>query len=952
VTLTGSGFGTSQGSGTVWLGTTLGSVLSWSNTQVVATVNTGSSSGVAQIQQNNRSSNVFPFTVNTATITQISPNSGLPGTQVTITGSGFGATQANGMVSLGTAAAVVDSWSDGQVVATVANGSNTGNAQILQNGVWSNSIPFSIDGLQVANISPNSGSAGTVVTITGGGFGIGQGNGNVWIGNTYGVVMGWSDTQIVASVASSAVSGVVRVEQNGVWSNALAFSVPSGFGGGTQFSIVPSVISMVIGDTRSIQAIDSNGQEVTGLSWSSSNTAVITLSTDDPPILTAVGAGTATINTGSASADVTVYAGPTLPIGTKIWSNSGDGSGVTKIIPAVPSASGGADVFALQNSGVVMALRSDGTHMWSANVGVGATLIPDFQGGLVVAGTSNQRLDGQTGQPTAQLSGNPVLVHTDGTIFLDGAISGVNAATGNQKFPPIQTEQGSSWVYDGGNCGEYSPIIRQGPYSTLQPGPGIGQPIIAGDGYAYFPYIWGNTTGFTNVCDNGEPSSSLHTDFHLRILRVGTDGSSQEITIGDWSMDSAGVNGVGRSTGGIPNVAGSLITNADQGALYSWGACIANPNTGQCTPQYSLTTIAQDGTPTTVPSNLGATNSQISPYALSPVQPVLQRADNSYIGTATTSTGSSMLAFTASGQRLWSQPNYTPQIATSGGGVIATSQSGQAVTFDGIGNQTGQLPSLPTQSWSGKAYQDGALTNVASTIINLAASFWAFQGSNQSDNSTAAQQTEYPQLVSCYASDNPNPPPCPGPRQIIWNAYKALAISSPLSGAPAVLVTNASFIQTNLFTNLNGPNGSVYREPAFVSYLQQGFAPYDGTTSTAPLTVLGASSLLTNKQVKSNFLTGSGQPDPDAYASTMGGQTPLTVFFNPYNFDKSGEGVNLENMALLFHEGLHGFTNMTDVQLQNAFGCQTKSQLDSLNITDYLRQFLVIPPNPRIAPCD
>jgi hypothetical protein len=64
-----------------------------------------------------------------------------------------------------------------------------------------------------------------------------------------------------------------------------------------------------------------------------------------------------------------------------------------------------------------------------------------------------------------------------------------------------------------------------------------------------FPIHVGNPTGFENLCDNGEPSGSLHTHFHLRILRVGTDGSSKEITIGDWSMDSAGVNGVGTSTG-------------------------------------------------------------------------------------------------------------------------------------------------------------------------------------------------------------------------------------------------------------------------------------------------------------------------------------------------------------------------------------------------------------------
>ncbi|HEX8817337.1 MAG TPA: hypothetical protein VF753_17720, partial [Terriglobales bacterium] len=56
-----------------------------------------------------------------------------------------------------------------------------------------------------------------------------------------------------------------------------------------------------------------------------------------------------TITAGGASADVTVS--PTLALGTVLWSNPGDGSGVYKIVPAVPSSSGVADVFAFQNDG-------------------------------------------------------------------------------------------------------------------------------------------------------------------------------------------------------------------------------------------------------------------------------------------------------------------------------------------------------------------------------------------------------------------------------------------------------------------------------------------------------------------------------------------------------------------------------------------------------------------------
>jgi IPT/TIG domain len=113
----------------------------------------------------------MPFTVNSASILYISTNNGLPGPQVTITGSGFGATQGSGNVWLGTVPGVVNSWSDGLVVATVGGGAASGNAVILQSGVLSNIIPFTINVPYITGISPNTGSPGTVVTITGSGFG-------------------------------------------------------------------------------------------------------------------------------------------------------------------------------------------------------------------------------------------------------------------------------------------------------------------------------------------------------------------------------------------------------------------------------------------------------------------------------------------------------------------------------------------------------------------------------------------------------------------------------------------------------------------------------------------------------------------------------------------------------------------------------------------------------------
>jgi hypothetical protein len=206
-----------------------------------------------------------------------------------------------------------------------------------------------VNTLQITGISPASGLAGTAVTFSGTGFGASPGM--VWLGSTAGQVITWTDTQVVAAVAPAAISGVAWIQQNGVRSNTKGFLVPEA-GGNT---VMPSMLNMVVGDQ---QALGAGGQAVTGLTWTSSDQTVVSLSSDDPPVLTALAAGHVTITAGSGSADVTVWAGA-LPTGTVIWSNPGNGSGVTSIVPAVPSTSGVADVFAFQGDGTVQAITSD-----------------------------------------------------------------------------------------------------------------------------------------------------------------------------------------------------------------------------------------------------------------------------------------------------------------------------------------------------------------------------------------------------------------------------------------------------------------------------------------------------------------------------------------------------------------------------------------------------------------
>lgn len=78
---------------------------------------------------------------------------------------------------------------------------------------------------QINSVSPTTAHAGDQIVISGSGFGSSQGNGKVRLGSSDGVVVTWSDTKVVAAVASGSKSGSAQVLQGGVWSNAVAFTV-------------------------------------------------------------------------------------------------------------------------------------------------------------------------------------------------------------------------------------------------------------------------------------------------------------------------------------------------------------------------------------------------------------------------------------------------------------------------------------------------------------------------------------------------------------------------------------------------------------------------------------------------------------------------------------------------------------------------------------------------------
>src|SRR5258707_1209858 len=101
-------------------------------------------------------------------ITSLSVTTGAVGAVVTITGTGFGATQGSGTVSFNGTAATVTSWSATSLVTTVPTGATTGNVVVFASGVNSNGSSFTVvPASRITILSGTTGAVGAAVTVTG-----------------------------------------------------------------------------------------------------------------------------------------------------------------------------------------------------------------------------------------------------------------------------------------------------------------------------------------------------------------------------------------------------------------------------------------------------------------------------------------------------------------------------------------------------------------------------------------------------------------------------------------------------------------------------------------------------------------------------------------------------------------------------------------------------------------
>jgi hypothetical protein len=342
-------------------------------------------------------------------------------------------------------------------------------------------------------------------------------------------------------------------------------------------------------------------------------------------------------------------------------------------------------------------------------------------------------------------------------------------------------------------------------------------------------------------------------------MKVGTDGSSTDTVIKQWQTSMTKTFGRDPSdpfsytqtqSGVDPSRLGNyLITNADQGALLSWGVKLYS----YCASATELGCNAQVDSSTEFHLSNSAGGDTIIPPAVpsqgAPVEPVLQLQDGNFVGTAWGYGGSYMVKFDLSGHVLaLAGGGYSPQIATADGGLIAATSgvygpsglisNGTTATFDANLNVTGQLATLPTYSWTENAYTDCPVNQIVGSRVYSASNFLPMAGANPSSNSTPSFFTKHVTIVGWIDKSPISIPPKSSVNSVLFDDLNksptscALTVRKFNQGDRSLILSDTDRQYVNAFLITRSANkeppqildSSVLRKGDFRAYNEARFA--------------------------------------------------------------------------------------------------------------------------------
>jgi hypothetical protein len=138
------------------------------------------------------------------------PNSGNPGTIVTINGAGFNRMKETEVLFNGVAAQIMD-LRDTAIKVLAPAGGTSGMIAVQHSGQKMDVGQYTFQSLSIATMSPANGPAGTNISIRGMGFSSLEAPAKVFVNDKEAIVTAVSDTLLVAAIPTAAGSGKVKV---------------------------------------------------------------------------------------------------------------------------------------------------------------------------------------------------------------------------------------------------------------------------------------------------------------------------------------------------------------------------------------------------------------------------------------------------------------------------------------------------------------------------------------------------------------------------------------------------------------------------------------------------------------------------------------------------------------------------------------------------------------------
>ncbi|WP_171032837.1 IPT/TIG domain-containing protein [Fodinibius saliphilus] len=146
-------------------------------------------------------------------ITGIQPDSGPPGTLVTISGKGFSAEKTSNAITIGGEAAPVESATESQLKTKVPKGASSGPVKVTVGGETVSGPQFTVEAKApgISSIKPDSGIVGTEVTIEGMNFSTNSSDITITFNGTAAPVNDASKDRLITKVPDNASDGPVKV---------------------------------------------------------------------------------------------------------------------------------------------------------------------------------------------------------------------------------------------------------------------------------------------------------------------------------------------------------------------------------------------------------------------------------------------------------------------------------------------------------------------------------------------------------------------------------------------------------------------------------------------------------------------------------------------------------------------------------------------------------------------